>query len=561
MEYFKILNFTREPFSNSPDPEAFFQSRQHVGCLQKLELSLRMKRGLNVVIGDVGTGKTTLCRQLIRLTADDTKIESHLILDPTFSSDSEFLRAVAALFGDMDPSADASDWQLKESIKQYLFRRGVDEQKIVLLIIDEGQKIPDFCLEILREFLNYETNEHKLLQIAIFAQKEFSAKIEAHKNFADRINLYHTLNPLNFEETRAMVHFRLNLASADGMGAAMFSMPAFWMVYQATRGYPRKIINLCHRIILTMIIQNRNKAGFFVVLSCAKRVFPEQVRGWQRTRAWALAAVLLLLVSLGVGPGRIMSLFSLQKPESLPQLSLEGTTAKPTPPVALAAKNMTPGQEKPQSLAGAFDQANDLPAPEKPVAEKEAGMVPGQLTEAADEPEKQIQLPDILGKVTVSEQETLSRMIHLIYGSQALNRATLLSVLAVNPHIREANVIIAGDVISFPVLPVKEELLPANVWWVHLTSSDILAPAYKVMAMVDKGRTRSNVRLIPQWQGKEGIKFIVVLRDFIDNENSARQVMADMPAAIAGGAMVVSSQELSRRQSLFQLAGNRSASR
>jgi hypothetical protein len=79
--------------------------------------------------------------------------------------------------------------------------------------------------------------------------------------------------------------------------------------------------------------------------------------------------------------------------------------------------------------------------------------------------------------------------------------------------------------------------------------------------MVDKGRTRSNVRLIPQWQGKEGIKFIVVLRDFIDNENSARQVMAGLPAAIAGGAMVVSSQELSRQQSLFQLAGNRSASR
>ncbi|MBW2200522.1 MAG: transposase, partial [Deltaproteobacteria bacterium] len=66
MDYFKILNLNREPFSNSPDPEYFFQSRQHLGCLQKVELALRLRRGLNVVIGDIGTGKTTLCRQLIR---------------------------------------------------------------------------------------------------------------------------------------------------------------------------------------------------------------------------------------------------------------------------------------------------------------------------------------------------------------------------------------------------------------------------------------------------------------------------------------------------------------
>ena len=90
----------------------------------------------------------------------------------------------------------------------------------ILLIIDEGQKIPEFCLEILREFLNYETNDFKLLQIVIFAQKEFSAKIEARQNFADRINLYHTLNPLNFQETRAMIRYRLDLASNDTVWVA-----------------------------------------------------------------------------------------------------------------------------------------------------------------------------------------------------------------------------------------------------------------------------------------------------------------------------------------------------
>ena len=87
MDYFKILNLNREPFSNYPDREYFFQSRQHLGCLQKVELALRLRRGLNVVIGDIGTGKTTLCRQLIRRFVNDDAIETHLILDPACSTE------------------------------------------------------------------------------------------------------------------------------------------------------------------------------------------------------------------------------------------------------------------------------------------------------------------------------------------------------------------------------------------------------------------------------------------------------------------------------------------
>ena len=77
-----------------------------------------------------------------------------------------------------------------------------------------------------------------------------------------------------------MVRYRLDLASGDTLGMTLFSLPAHWVIYRATRGYPRKIINLCHRMVLTMIIQNRNKAGFFLALSCVKRVFPEQAMTW-----------------------------------------------------------------------------------------------------------------------------------------------------------------------------------------------------------------------------------------------------------------------------------------
>ena len=101
------------------------------------------------------------------------------------------------------------------------FKKGVDEQKTTVLIIDEGQKIPEFCLELLREFLNYETNDYKLLQIAIFAQKEFENTLEKYANFTDRINLYHRLEPMSFKDTRDMIQFRLNQSSAVAQKLAL----------------------------------------------------------------------------------------------------------------------------------------------------------------------------------------------------------------------------------------------------------------------------------------------------------------------------------------------------
>jgi len=244
MDYFEILDFKKEPFSNSPDPEFFYQARPHVQCLQKLELSLRLRRGLNVVTGEVGTGKTTLCRHLIRKFAGDDKIETHLVLDPSYSSPMEFLHAVAKMFCPSQSTHGLSEWQLKEMIKDHLFRTGVDEKKIVILLIDEGQRLPDYCLEMLREFLNYETNEYKLLQIVIFAQTEFNETLKRRRGFADRINLYHLLGPLDFEETKSLIRFRLERASKGKANASLISPSALRVIYKASGGYPRRTIHL-----------------------------------------------------------------------------------------------------------------------------------------------------------------------------------------------------------------------------------------------------------------------------------------------------------------------------
>ncbi|MBW2514355.1 MAG: AAA family ATPase, partial [Deltaproteobacteria bacterium] len=359
MDYFSILNLNKEPFSNSPDPDYFYNSQQHVSCLQKLELSLRLRRGLNVVIGEVGTGKTTLCRQLLRRFSDDTDIESHLILDPHFSTPHEFLRTVAEMLTHENYSENVDDYKLKEHIKNALFTKGVDENKTVVLIIDEGQKIPVFCLELLREFLNFETNDYKLLQIAIFAQREFDNTLKEHANFADRINLYHLLKPMNFRDTRAMIQYRLNQSSGTAAKRlALFTYPALWAIYRATHGYPRKIINICHRSILTMIIQNKSRANWFLVQSCIRRVFSSG-----RKRTWQLAAVLLIFF--------IATVFTL--PRLLPKQASTPSTKKSEVFKEAVTAPMDPGPAVPHVTDSVSDtlgatQANATPQKEIPVS-------------------------------------------------------------------------------------------------------------------------------------------------------------------------------------------------
>jgi len=203
--------------------------------------------------------------------------------------------------------AEVSDkWQAKELIKQYLFRKGVDEKKTVILIIDEGQKIPLFCLEILREFLNYETNEYKLLQIVIFAQREFEKTLKEHANLADRINLYLELGPMNFGDTRLMIQYRLNQASHGAKAPAYFSYAALWAIFRSSGGYPRKIINLCHRSLLTMIIQNRNKAGWLLARSCINRAYQKRhTKAPRITAAVALTGLFIIASTAVLTPERL----------------------------------------------------------------------------------------------------------------------------------------------------------------------------------------------------------------------------------------------------------------
>ncbi len=281
MSYYRVLGFDKEPFSTSPDPDFFYSSREHERALTNVLIELRLKRGLSVVLGDVGTGKTTLSRKLIQDLKSREDCLFYIMLDPSFDDNTHFLRSLVRNFGVL-PDAQvqsASITELREALERFLFQKGVVEGRTVILIIDEAQKLTPVSLESLRVLLNYETNTFKLLQLVLLGQSELVPTIRAIPNFLDRISFKTVLDPLDYEETTEMIRFRIDQA---GYRAKMdlFLDEALREIHAYTKGYPRQVTMLCHRSLKEMLMKNK----FVVDRAIVEEIIMEEVHsGWQRT--------------------------------------------------------------------------------------------------------------------------------------------------------------------------------------------------------------------------------------------------------------------------------------
>ena len=251
MSYYTALGLASEPFSTSPDPTFFFRSSSHLQALTRIEIAIRLRRGLSLVLGEVGTGKTTLVRTLLASFPPEDGFSFHMILDPSFESEYQFLLHLCRLCGLQ--GAFKSTLDCREAIQHHLFHRGVTEGKTVVLLIDEGQKLSVDMLEHLRVLLNYETNEYKLLQVVIFAQMELAGRIRRVKNFIDRVAMKYVINPLSEQETAEMIQFRLRSAGLP-QGTTLFSPDALHAIHAFTQGYPRQIALVCHNALETLVM-------------------------------------------------------------------------------------------------------------------------------------------------------------------------------------------------------------------------------------------------------------------------------------------------------------------
>ncbi len=284
MSYYKILGFTKEPFSTSPDPMFFYESREHERALTNLMIELRLKRGLSVILGDVGTGKTTLSRKLFQLITSQEVFICHMILDPVYNDEETFLTSLVRNF-DVEPNNSGPIiLNLKEALEKFLFQKGVEENKAIVLIIDEAQKLNEMTLECLRVLLNYETNEFKLLQLVLLGQMELHSKIMNIPNFIDRISFKYTLNPLDEEETRSMIEFRIKQAGYKA-NMHLFLPGAMKEIYKYARGYPRQVNMLCHKALKTLVMKNK----IVVDEALITEIVEEEMRqGWHWLRPTVL---------------------------------------------------------------------------------------------------------------------------------------------------------------------------------------------------------------------------------------------------------------------------------
>ena len=239
-----FFGLSENPFRLSPDPKFLFLADVHKEALSHLRYGIEQRMGFVMVTGEVGTGKTTICRQLLK--SLDSQVHTALILHPALS-DMELLQSINHEFG-LAAAADSKKALMDELFDFLLEVNGRGENAV--LIIDESQNLDPAVLEQVRMLSNLETENQKLLQILLVGQPELGEMLASNnlRQLSDRIVVRYHMGPLNRSETRDYIMHRLSVAGAQG--GVRFSGGALRQIYRYSGGLPRKINAVCERSLL-----------------------------------------------------------------------------------------------------------------------------------------------------------------------------------------------------------------------------------------------------------------------------------------------------------------------
>jgi general secretion pathway protein A len=289
--YEDYFGFVEKPFSLTPDPKYLYRSESHANAFELLQYSVRRREGFVVVTGDIGTGKTTLCRALLEQI--DRRTFTALVLNP-FLSEDDLLKLILQDFGVVSREdvkagrlAGVSKQELIDTLYDFLLGL-LPLQASAVLIIDEAQNLPLQVLEQLRILSNLETDKEKLLQIIMVGQLNLQPLLRSPelRQLDQRVSIRYQLKPLTRDEMAAYISHRLQVAG--GAHAVAFTPKALQYVHQYTGGIPRLVNLVCDRALLGAFSARSNRVTHDLIERAAETLDLQPVErsrfAWLRRR-------------------------------------------------------------------------------------------------------------------------------------------------------------------------------------------------------------------------------------------------------------------------------------
>ena len=314
--YSRFWGFREKPFRQVPNPDFLFLSATHEEALAHLNYAVAEGEGFLMITGEVGTGKSTLCRSFFQKLDPDVACAYifNSKLDPV-----QLLRSINAEFG--IPAEADTPQDLIDVLNAFLIDQRASGQKVVI-VIDEAQNLPVESLEQVRLLSNLETTREKLLQLVLVGQPELAEAIDSFelRQLGQRIHLACYVRPLSFDETVQYIQHRINLVSQKPQ--MPFAKGALRAIYAFSNGIPRLINTACDRMLLAGYLKNRSKISD----SMAAKII-EELRSRGRppkpAASWAKVAVPVSVIILIVTAvlfflhnGRLSTLIAnVQKPK------------------------------------------------------------------------------------------------------------------------------------------------------------------------------------------------------------------------------------------------------